>query len=178
MRSGERLNLDKFGLIWLNYQSFTIERKFHMADQKLVDMIKRSVEEFNAWQDDRRMENPNAKTDLSKADFSLCKLDGIDFFGANLEDAKLQGASLRSANLVGGSLFGANLMDADLTNAKFGTVCVSGADFTDANLTGVELRATEGLESACFSGATVEPKAQKVILAAVAESMRDPGPKK
>ena len=56
-----------------------------MADQILVDMLKRSVSEFNQW----RADNPDAP---------------IDFQGANLQEADLRRANLRWADLQGAKL--------------------------------------------------------------------------
>ncbi|MFA5184944.1 MAG: pentapeptide repeat-containing protein [Patescibacteria group bacterium] len=148
-----------------------------MANKMLVDMIKRSVVKFNAWRAKERGRNPEAVIDLSGADLSCCKLDGIDFFKCVLEHASLKNASLVKANLMGASLTDTVLIAANLTDAQIMGACVASADFTDADLTGVTLRGVEGLETACFNGAFVEPKAQQVILAAVAESMRDPEPR-
>lgn len=145
-----------------------------MADEKLVEMIKYAVSKFNAWQEDMRKNEPGSMVNLSGADFSVCNLDGIDLFHVVLEGADFRGASLRGANLEGACLLKAILFEADLTNARMTSACVSEADLSEANLSGVALRGVEGLESACFDGAIVEPKAQHVILAAVAESMRDP----
>jgi uncharacterized protein YjbI with pentapeptide repeats len=147
-----------------------------MADKNLVDMIRRSVSEFNTWRKNKREKNPEAQIDLSGADLSIINLDGIDFFNCILERANLRTTSLQNVNFTRASLTDATLVKARLSGAKFDSACVAGADFTDADLTRVTLRGVEGLETACFYNAIVEPKAQKIILAAVAESMRDPKP--
>lgn len=151
----------------------TQERKERtMADERLVEMLKRSVKDFGVWRVNVR--HDPAEIDLSGADFSDCRLDGACLSGVNLQGANFRGAHLCGATLQDADLTRANLIGADLSGATLGGACISGADFDRANLTGVEFRGVEGLETACFCEATVEPKAQRVILAAVAESMRDP----
>jgi len=144
-----------------------------MADARLVEMLKRTVTEFAAWRDNLKEDGPHAPIDLAGADFSGCYLDGVNLFNAELVGAKFVGARLRSANLCGANLSLADFTSADLRGANLAGACVSDADFDEANLSQVQLRDVEGLETACFNGATVEPKAQRVILAAIAESMRD-----
>ena len=75
-----------------------------MADNNMVDTIKRSLAEFNAY----RAANPTGTVDLS----------GANFCGANL-----RGANLRSADLRGADLCWADLSDADLTDARGRYTC-------------------------------------------------------
>ena len=66
-----------------------------MPNKTLVEILKRSVEEFNRW----RYENPKEKIDLIGAN-----LKGEHLNMANLENARLIGADLRHANLIETSL--------------------------------------------------------------------------
>ena len=56
-----------------------------MANEKQLDLLKRSVEEWNIW----RAENPKEEIDLMSA----------DLFQTNLSGADLQNADLRRMNL-------------------------------------------------------------------------------
>lgn len=61
--------------------------------------------------------------ELQRAQLQECKFDnaslqGVDLEGANLNNAYLLSANLRNANLVEANLSGANLVKADLYNAK------------------------------------------------------------
>src|SRR6185369_3816032 len=76
-----------------------------MGDQRHLQMIQSSVDEWNQW----RKDAPLVRPDLS---------------GVNLKDADLRGINLRYADLVsarldGADLTGANLMYSHLTNTHF-----------------------------------------------------------
>lgn len=79
------------------------------------------------------------KSNLRGANLSHTQLQGVSFFGANLERANLEGANLSSATLDTARFVDANLKDAVLEgafafNTKFDGATITGADFTDVLL--------------------------------------------
>ena len=107
-----------------------------MADNRLVELLLKSVAEFNAL----RQAQPAKAIDLS---------------GARLVGADLSNANLRAADLSGSDLTWAKLHGADLRDAKFTWCDAYWADFSGADLTGTELTATnfygaKGLKRADF----------------------------
>ena len=64
-----------------------------MADQKQVEMLLRSVVDWNAW----RGENRDTRVDLRKADLFEVDLIEADLRGADLQDAHLRGARFNRA---------------------------------------------------------------------------------
>ena len=78
-----------------------------MATPEHVEMLKRSVEEWNAWRD----EHPDERPDLSEAN-----LREADLHVANLQGADLQGADLHGADLHGVDLSYAKLSHANLSH--------------------------------------------------------------
>lgn len=100
-----------------------------MADQWQLALLKRSVQEWNAW----RRAYPDVKVDLSGANISR-----IDFSSAYLSNfyPGMPGIIAR-AGLRGVNLQGVNLSEADFSEAD-----LSEADLSEADVTGVKL--TEG----------------------------------
>jgi uncharacterized protein YjbI with pentapeptide repeats len=101
-----------------------------MANPEHLEILKRGVDEWNAWRDGHRGIQPD--------------LTGADLRGANLEDADLQGAILRGADLgqavlVNAFLANADLYGANLSGAELDLVFASEAIFTTAHLTGASL---------------------------------------
>ncbi len=94
-----------------------------MADNRLVEMLLRSVSEFN----DLRKREPRKAIDLS---------------GARLVGADLSDANLRAVDISGADLTWASLRGADLRESKFTWCDAYYADFTGADLSGAELTAT------------------------------------
>lgn len=98
-----------------------------MANRKHLSLIQEDVDVWNKW----RAENPDARPDLSGADFSQADLmmanlagadlQGVSFVMAKLQGADLSGADLRKANLVGSRLIGVDFADADLRGADLST---------------------------------------------------------
>ena len=82
-----------------------------MADEKQVEMLLRSVEEWNQW----REENPDVEPELSNANLYRAKLDGANLVDANLRGATLIGANLSYAKLIAATLIDANLYRANLS---------------------------------------------------------------
>ena len=78
--------------------------------------------------------------DFSGQDLSNRNLSRIDFSGADLSNANLAGSNLSESLFDNTDLSDANLTGADLSNAiffEFPEGTVDGANFTDANLSGV-----------------------------------------
>ena len=98
-----------------------------MANQEHLDLIKRGVEEINAF----AAQNPDVTIDLSGADLASMSLSGLRIQGANLAGVNLAGAGLQRALLNATNLTGANLCGADLSGASFHRADISGADLRD-----------------------------------------------
>jgi uncharacterized protein YjbI with pentapeptide repeats len=80
------------------------------------------------------------KANLKNSNFKGSNLSGVSFFGANLEDTNLEGvnlsvATLDSARLVQANLTNANLEGAFAYSTQFEGAIITGADFTDVDLT-------------------------------------------
>lgn len=81
------------------------------------------------------------KANMRESDLSHTQLQGVSFFGANLESANLEGADLSNATLDSARFVNANLKDAVLEgafafNTKFNGATIEGADFTNVLLRG------------------------------------------
>src|SRR5450755_4027499 len=112
-----------------------------MANQKLVDLLKQGVEQWNQW----RQEYPRIPLDLIganlyKANLSKADLGGANLYKANLSKADLSKADLNNANLGGATLSRANLSGAELIKADLGFAALSGANLSGANLSAAFLR--------------------------------------
>lgn len=131
-----------------------------MANEQQLEMLKRSVDEWNAWRRKHSGVQPDLRgADLYKAILSDADLIASDLTGAHLTHVNLSGADLSFADLgaadfsysdLGGATFNnADLFDArlvetdlhraDLTGADFFSVLfdhtkLEGADFTEAQL--------------------------------------------
>ena len=84
-----------------------------MADEKQVELLKRSVKKWNL-----RMEQQPFEVDLENADLSGLDLNGANLREANLNGANLKGTKLEGADLVEARLKRANLERAHLTRAN------------------------------------------------------------
>lgn len=79
------------------------------------------------------------KANLREANLSHTNLQGVSFFGANLESVDLEGADLRNATLDSARFVKANLTHANLEgafafNTQFNGATIEGADFTNVLL--------------------------------------------
>ncbi len=88
--------------------------------------------------------------DLTGANFTGARMNGVGLEGATLTGANFTGARMRGIDLVGATLIGANLSGADLTGARLDRTTLTGvrgmatatltrADFNHANLSGTDL---------------------------------------
>ncbi len=141
-----------------------------MADKHHLMILKRGVDDWNAWRkttgeapDLSEAELPGAG--LAGVDLGAARgvdrspapavLDGADLTSADLRLADLSGAELAGANLAGCDLSGADLSDADLYDAD-----LQGADLSGANLEAADLSAANlfeaDLSQACLAGAQLD----------------------
>ena len=104
---------------------------------KHLEILKKSVDEWNSW---RR--GIKVKANLSGADLSKVHLNGADLSGANLSGANLNGSDLREADLRE-----ANLSEAILSDANLSGVDLSGANLKEAVLNGAEFKEADLIES-------------------------------
>jgi uncharacterized protein YjbI with pentapeptide repeats len=118
-----------------------------MTAEANVQILKKGVEEWNAW----RSSNSSIRPDLSGADLGAANLGnanlcGVDLSGANLSGADLGGANMWHANMWRANLSGVNLSPANLSFAKLSGVAkrrptnLSGANLAHANLSNANLR--------------------------------------
>ena len=106
-----------------------------MANPEHVAILKRGVEEWNAW----REEKSTVRPDLSGADLRHRHLEFASFSNANLEQASLTGARLQSANFHSAQLNGAKLDKAKLGLTKLVKAKLVGTDLRGADLRGARL---------------------------------------
>ena len=104
-----------------------------MANDEHVAMLKQGVDAWNAW----RVENPDMRPDLSKADLSGANLVKASLFQARLYDAKLGGADLSNTSVIGANFGGADLSGARLQHASLADTDFMGADLTGCRIYGV-----------------------------------------
>jgi hypothetical protein len=104
-----------------------------MANPEHLQMLQRSVEEWNTLREQHR----DIRPDLSNA----------RLFGANLDYANLTRADLRGANLHEAQLAMINLTRADLTGADLSQAFLFETIFGDTNLTDVQ-----GVETCFYAG--------------------------
>lgn len=87
-----------------------------MADEKLVEILKRSVPEWNRLRSGRM---------LREVDLRRANLHDLDLHGARLSAADLRTADLSGSNLHGADLSGSDLRDAYLVGANLRAATVS-----------------------------------------------------
>jgi hypothetical protein len=152
-----------------------------MANKKHVTILKRGVEQWNAWREQHLEITPDLSradlsradlyhadlyhadlyhADLSRADLSLALLSHADLSLVLLSDAILSRAHLSRAHLRGADLYHADLSfallsGADLRDADLSRVALSGADLSDAILIGADLSGAI-LSGADLSGAILQ----------------------
>jgi len=124
-----------------------------MAEQHLLDILKRGVEKWNQW----RKKNDKSqlslfRTDLSGADLKKVDLKGVDLSGVDLSGADLSGADLTKADLSRTDLSKADLTNTFLYSTNFNEAILDEANFNKARMAktifgNVDLRKTRGLES-------------------------------
>ncbi|MEM9388688.1 MAG: toll/interleukin-1 receptor domain-containing protein [Pseudomonadota bacterium] len=116
-----------------------------MANEERVELLLRSVDEWNAWREAKPYETPDLRkarlreADLREANLMAANLDEADLYRADLSSADLRKATLREADLRRADLSGADLRrailyGADLTGADLRRADLSGADLSVAGL--------------------------------------------
>ena len=86
---------------------------------------------------DLKRANFGFQAPLGGVDFSDCNLQGASFEGANLSNANFEGAFLDWANFELANLEEANFRHASLHEADMGETILVDADFTHADISGV-----------------------------------------
>jgi uncharacterized protein YjbI with pentapeptide repeats len=127
-----------------------------VADDKTVELLKRSVAEWNAARNDAYSRHAN----LIGADLSFANLNNANLIRANLMGANLSGAHLMVANLTGARLMGANLAGARLMGTNLAGARLHGANLTNAFFTetifgNVDLTGVIGLETCRHAGPSI-----------------------
>ena len=89
--------------------------KKYLTKEEAVDLLKRSVKEWNAY----REANPEWIPDLMGADMREANLRGANLSQSNLSMANLRGADLSESNLSLANLWGAIMREANLRDAIF-----------------------------------------------------------
>jgi TIR domain/Pentapeptide repeats (8 copies) len=126
-----------------------------MANLKHLEILKRSVEEWNQWWQGNLDVRPDLSgVDLSDANLRGANLSVVDLRGANLSGAYLSAADLRGADLSVADLSVADLSVADLSVADLGRADLSRADLSRANLSRANLSGAD-LSGADLSGANL-----------------------
>jgi uncharacterized protein YjbI with pentapeptide repeats len=151
-----------------------------MANPDHLEILKRSVEEWNQWRKDNLGVKPDLSgahlegahligahleeadlrwAHLSGAHLERARLERAHLIGAHLEEADLRWADLRWANLrgahlEGAHLEGASLSKADLCKATLNGISLRRADLTMADLSGADLSGAD-LSGANLSGANL-----------------------
>lgn len=106
-----------------------------MANQELVALLKKSVEQWNMW----RRSNSDIRPDLNYANLNKTDLRDADLSYANLRGANLNDANLHSASLSFADLSYANLISINLESADLEEASLKGTDLKEANLKGANL---------------------------------------
>ncbi|HAA16558.1 MAG TPA: hypothetical protein DCE41_34555 [Cytophagales bacterium] len=110
-----------------------------LSRDEQIELLKRSVEEWNIW----RQVNPGVKPNLLEANLQAADLRGANLQGATLLIADMQWADVSGANLNDAKLVAANLRECNFRQTSFrkanleGTQ-LQGADFFEADLFGVK----------------------------------------
>lgn len=129
-----------------------------MANGKQLEIIKRSVSEWNEWRNERSDIKPDlSKANLTRVDLNHANLSDTDFRGVNLSYSNLQGANFQRSSLVGANLLHANLKGADLSRSIFRKTYVERLDMSftklyETTFADIDLTNVEGLSNCIFRG--------------------------
>ncbi len=102
-----------------------------MANEEHVRIVLEGNGAIAAW----RAENPGARLDLRRTDFTKKSLPGRDLQCADLEWADCRWADLPGADFTGATLVHADFHKSDLSGAIFERADLTMANFEDANIT-------------------------------------------
>ena len=106
-----------------------------MANIEHLALLKKGVDDWNAWRVQEK-----TRPDLAGAELSECDLTLV-----NLSDTNLSRANLRNVDFYSATLARANLADATLRGAEF-----SFANLAEANLSGADLYQASFIESSLY----------------------------
>jgi len=101
-----------------------------MANKDQVDLLKKSVTEWNSW----RVSNPTIDIDLTN-----CDLRGLVLNDAFLSSADLRNSDLRGAFFTRANLSHSKLQDTNLEFAYLGAAYLAGANLTRAYLRNADM---------------------------------------
>lgn len=90
----------------------------------------------------------------SRADFSFCRLEGIDFHGVYLDKANFENAVIHNCDFNSASLSMVEFNNAELYRCNFGLAKLSGAEFVDTKIFDCDFFGAN-LYSARFIGANI-----------------------
>ncbi len=112
-----------------------------MANDEHISILKRGVTEWNRW----RASTNHRIADLSGADLSGMKLNGVDFLrtslkGATLTKTQFERAHLKDADLTGATLDQTNFEHVNARNAIFDEVVANEPNFEVSTLRGARFR--------------------------------------
>jgi hypothetical protein len=154
-----------------------------MTNEELVALLRRSIEQWNAWRKNNPTIHPDlsgtdlsnvdlshadlSETNLSNADLSNTTLYATDLSITELSNAKLSNANLCYSNLIGANLSNADLSNADLTGTNFGGANLSGANLSGANLMFINLNEADlrgtNLTHAVMDGTSIGDRDLRVV---------------
>ncbi len=122
-------------------------------DQEALQLLKRSVPQFNRWRAGRPLDLRQAQlpaadlrnanltnADLAGANLAGARLTGADLRDAHLDEADLHGADLRGVRLQAAQLAGTNLQQALLSRGNLRMANLERADLRGADLRRADLR--------------------------------------
>ncbi|NJN74130.1 MAG: pentapeptide repeat-containing protein, partial [Limnothrix sp. RL_2_0] len=133
-----------------------------MANQEQVNLLKRSVEEWNQW----REKEPDIDINLHQANLSDLSLEGINFKDADLSFANLRNTNLKCADLRAAKCVNTNFERAKLQNSNLGDSSLgsgkhawfSNTSFQYANLSQTKIQGAVFSETS-FANANLEKTA-------------------
>jgi uncharacterized protein YjbI with pentapeptide repeats len=111
--------------------------------------------------------------DLTDAAFARCNMAGADFAGAKLGGTLLVACDLPGATFRNAKLTGTNLAEADLKRTTFAGASLTSCNVRGATLTGSDLKANPGYQTAWAAARTAGPSLRKLdALATKARQMK------
>jgi uncharacterized protein YjbI with pentapeptide repeats len=146
------------------------QESFLVANSEQLSLLKRSVQEWNAWRETGPRTVDLTEADLARCDLSGAKLtyaqlnnahleearlDGVDLYGARLYDARLEFSALNDARMQYALFDGASLQSASLVRAAAHDASFYHANLKRADLSGGNFEHVEFVDTD-MSGAVAE----------------------
>lgn len=129
----------------------------HYSSLKDIDFSGVNLDHVNCSSSDFRGSRFNEQSTLRRTSLDFANCQGVDFNGADCQEASMYQANLSGANLSRANLRGAGLSEADLQGAN-----LYGADLGDANLQSTDLTNKDlsetNLRGANLQWATLQPR--------------------